>query len=107
MIGSKTFEQLLIFINFFQLLRQVKVDVREFSEASEDTNKFKNRVTNALPCEKTKSSMSRAKHTSLLVCCIVLNNVIFPVNHNRIVLNKKPGISGSDYINASFVDVST
>jgi len=39
---------------FFQLLRQVKVDVREFSVASEDTNKFKNRVMNALPCEKTR-----------------------------------------------------
>ena len=36
-----------------QLLGQFKVDIREFSIASDDKNKFKNRVTNALPCKRS------------------------------------------------------
>ena len=33
------------------MLRQFKVNVREVTDANDDNNKFKNRVTNALPCE--------------------------------------------------------
>ena len=34
-----------------QRLRQFKVDVKEFTDANDDANKFKNRISNALPCE--------------------------------------------------------
>ena len=34
-----------------QRLREFKVNVREFTDANDDANKFKNRIANALPCE--------------------------------------------------------
>ena len=34
-----------------QRLRQFRVNVREFTDANDDANKFKNRLANALPCE--------------------------------------------------------
>ena len=36
---------------FLQRLREFKVNVREFTDANDDANKFKNRIANALPCE--------------------------------------------------------
>jgi len=34
-----------------QRLRQFRVNVREFTDANDDANKFKNRLANALPCK--------------------------------------------------------
>ena len=34
-----------------QRLRQFKVNIREFTDANDDANKFKNRLANALPCK--------------------------------------------------------
>jgi len=49
--------------------------VREFTDANDDANKFKNRLANALP-----------------------------YNYNRVHLQMSPGVGGSDYINASYID---
>ncbi len=34
-----------------QRLRQFRVNIREFTDANDDANKFKNRLANALPCK--------------------------------------------------------
>lgn len=85
---------------FLQLLRQFKVNVREFTDANDDANKFKNRLANALPCKyrtQTKGGMEFELAIS------------FPPidNYNRVHLQMSPGIGGSDYINASYIDVSS
>ena len=36
----------------------------------------------------------------MLLFCVTLDN------YNRVIIKMKPGIGGSDYINASFIDVS-
>ena len=86
-----------------QRLCEFKVNVREFTDANDDANKFKNRIANALPCE-----------FSVMIKChpppptnTVIDNLIDPAdNYNRAHLKMSPGIGGSDYINASFIDVS-
>ncbi len=42
-----------------QRLRQFKVDVKEFTDANDDANKFKNRISNALPCKLLLRGWSR------------------------------------------------
>ena len=37
--------------------------------------------------------------------CYVLYHLIYIDDHNRVKLNKRTGDDGSDYINASYIDV--
>ena len=61
-----------------------------------NANKFKNRIINALPCEYMCTS----------VILIVINYDILD-DYNRVKLSVTPGVPGSDYINASYIDVRT
>jgi len=70
--------------------------VTKFTAASKDFNKFKNRLVNVLPCKLTCSECNK----------VVLNaNVLYTDDHCRVLLEGKPGDEGSDYINASYIDV--
>lgn len=60
---------------FKNLVSTAKVDTRQFSDANADANKYKNRFMNFLP-----------------------------YNFSRVLLEQQPGIDGSDYINASYID---
>ncbi|CAI8026225.1 Receptor-type tyrosine-protein phosphatase delta [Geodia barretti] len=59
----------------FNRLRQFRVNIKEFTDANDNANQFKNRLANALP-----------------------------YNDNRVYLTTQLGVCGSDYINASFID---
>lgn len=62
----------------FQKLSNVKANPSKFVSANLPVNKFKNRLVNILPYEAT-----------------------------RVCLQPIRGVDGSDYINASFMDVSS
>lgn len=70
-----------------------RIDVSKFTIASKDVNKFKNRLVNVLPCKH--------RLVSIINCDIIQLD-----DHCRVTLEGKPGDEGSDYINASFIDVS-
>ena len=65
----------------------------EYSGAKNDANKFKNRILNALPCNEPYNET------------IVYTAYIYNTDDNRVKLTKMPGVIGSDYINASYIDV--
>ena len=71
----------------------------DFTDANSDNNKFKNRVTNAIPCKWSGCDVGVKQ-------ILTLSFLMCTDNHNRVTLMMKPGIGGSDYINASYVDVS-
>ena len=71
-----------------------RIDVSKFTIASKDVNKFKNRLVNVLPCKKI-----------IFLCDESFDNPTLD-DHCRVILEGKPGDEGSDYINASFIDVS-
>ncbi len=47
-----------------QRLRQFRVNIREFTDANDDANKFKNRLANALPCKLFRSPVVH-RHSTL------------------------------------------
>ena len=42
---------------------------------------------------------------SCCCCCLLINVVVLIVDETRVILTKIPGIEGSDYINANYIDV--
>ena len=125
------------------------MNVREFTDANDDANKFKNRLANALPCKlyplpaiftlpflnlypPSISSFlpvttSLPSHSAFLASpslsslsfptplsspfstnIQLLHILLFPPdNYNRVHLMMSPGVGGSDFINASYIDVSS
>ena len=69
-----------------------------FKAANVEANHSKNRTTNIVPC-KLKIRNPTDTHSSLAIG-------LFSDDTNRVMLMVTPGVEGSDYINASFVDVS-
>ena len=70
----------------------------KFTIASQRINKLKNRLANVLPCKLTCSECNK----------VVFNaNVLYTDDHCCVLLDSKPGEKGSDYINASYIDVSS
>lgn len=55
-----------------------------------------------------KIDMPTSLAVSLLQCLYHLLNIkiIFLDDHSRVILSEVPGITGSDFINASYIDVS-
>ena len=79
-----------------QVLNKVTREVSNVddSSATDDVNVPKNRYQDKIPCkEKVQKVLSTYSYTQL-----------FPDNHSRVRL-KPTAVQGSDYINASFVDV--
>ena len=63
--------------------------------ASLSCNAYQNRFNNIYPCKYQNVSLPP-----------VVNIVLFADDHTRVVLKSDPNMEGSDYINASFIDVS-
>ena len=100
-------------------LQRLAIDRTEphrFASATKEANKGKNRFINIMPCElilllNCTSSLSiyvRWKTDVMFTMykCYVPWFLTFLDEYNRVKLNFMRGVDGSDYINASFVDVS-
>ena len=46
------------------------------------------------------------QHENILKMILIDKNVFFSDDHNRVILEPEEGVPDSDYINASYVDVS-
>ena len=68
----------------------------EFTQynAKVTVNKNKNRYINIIPCKLC------------VLYCSTLTMYVFSDDHSRVVLNIQDNTAGSDYINASYVNVS-
>ena len=82
-------------IQFEEDYESVMVDVKTSQHAAKlHVNGSKNRYKNIIPCE----------------CCYITVNrnyrLHFVDDHSRVVLTQQGEKPGSDYVNASFVDVS-
>jgi receptor-type tyrosine-protein phosphatase F len=71
----------------------MKAQPSKFISANNPSNKFKNRLVNILPC---KSNPSKSNFPNLF---------FFADENTRVCLSPIRGIDGSDYINASYIDV--
>jgi netrin-G3 ligand len=76
-------------------LANVKAQPSKFLSANNPANKFKNRLVNILPCKLILSSIK-----------IQIFLFIFSDENTRVCLSPIRGVEGSDYINASYIDVS-
>ena len=90
-----------------QKLRQFRVNIREFTDANGEANKFKNRLANALPCEPHYTINMGVQLCKFLRYYLSAITHSYTDNYNRVYLTPVPGVNGSDYINASFIDVSS
>ena len=88
---------ILLFSLLHKILRQVTQNIKnvDTSIATSEANTHKNRYKDKIPCKQT---CIHNTHT---------HNVMFAFNisdnHNRVCF--RSAVQGSDYINASFVDV--
>ena len=46
------------------------------------------------------------QHENILKMILIDKKIIFSDDHNRVILEPEEGVPDSDYINASYVDVS-
>ena len=77
-------------------------DPNRFLTATKDANKAKNRYVNVLPCKFTETICTVSS-----VCEVADQSFIIVVDeNNRVYLEFLRGVDGSDYINASHIDVS-
>lgn len=89
----------------FEKLANVKANPSRFVSASLPVNKFKNRLVNILPCESLLSpSHPISPHPQMHF--LLHSRGAFPDESTRVCLQPIRGVDGSDYINASFIDVS-
>lgn len=65
------------------------------------TNRPKNRFANIFPCEYKIIMTNTLSSSSVSLLTIVL----WSDDESRVVLSEIPGVEGSDYINASWIDV--
>ncbi len=71
----------------------MKAQPSKFLSANNPANKFKNRLVNILPCK-----------SNFFFLFEKLN--LFSDENTRVCLSPIRGVEGSDYINASYIDVS-
>lgn len=87
----------LFFLPFF-FLKRVATDRTEphrFASATRNVNKTKNRFVNIMPCK------------IMMGVAIGVSNQLFPIDeYNRVKLSFIRATEGSDFINASYIDVS-
>ncbi len=76
-------------------MANIKAQPSKFISANNPANKFKNRLVNILPC-KTPDPLFSTNSFPLVLD-----------ENTRVCLSPIRGIDGSDYINASYIDVST
>lgn len=81
-----------------QRLALERNDPHRWTTANKDANKTKNRFVNVLPC---KLALLIDHTPSFVYMCTLVAD-----DSSRVSLEYKPGVDGSDYINASHVDVS-
>ena len=78
-------------------------DPNRFVTATKDANKSKNRYVNVLPCKLNETidflAIPKIDCSLSYVTCIVADEI------NRVCLEFMRGVDGSDYINASHIDV--
>ena len=78
-------------------MANVKAQPSKFLSANNPANKFKNRLVNILPCMQSYINGTKIQN----------NSFSFYLDENtRVCLSPMRGIEGSDYINASYIDVS-
>ena len=75
----------------------VRSQKRNFEHARAPENKDKNRYRNVITCEYSMLN---------LVSLCIPHNYCFVGDESRVELASRDGVAGSDYINASYIDVS-
>lgn len=87
----------------------MKASPNRFVSANLPVNKFKNRLVNILPCKyKSETLLIRAFILFIFNTWVHSTNkqLSISVESTRVALQPIRGVDGSDYINASFIDVS-
>lgn len=86
---------------FFQRLANMKAQPSKFLSANNPANKFKNRLVNILPCEYNRFTRDIQGDFNE----IIKKNTTRLDENTRVCLSPVRGVEGSDYINASYIDV--